>query len=100
MPERITSLKQLKHALSNFVSNSDSLWVSTTPTPTAGGNNEKRPIVTRVIIYTFFEYVHGTDFEAYWEARSEDERVVVVVHIVSVLDRFLSKWAKAGNETA
>ena len=38
------------------------------------------------------------DFEAYWEARSEDERVIVGVHIVSALDCFLSKWAKAGNE--
>jgi len=89
MPDSLTGMGQLRSLLANWVADSDALYVSVVP--------KNRPIVTRVLV-EFYGFLLSRDFEEYLCALTSDQRLDVIFHFISRLDRFIAKMVAAGDE--
>jgi hypothetical protein len=91
-PTRLYGVDQVKRLLANFISASNSLWVS-------DGDEDARPIVTRVFL-AIFNYLHDQDFTEYYAILTREDRENFTYHLVSRMDRFVCRLVRAGNDFA
>ena len=91
-PTRLYGIDQVKRLLANFISASNSLWVS-------DGDEDTRPIVARVFL-AIFNYLHDQDFTEYYAILTREDRENFTYHLVSRMDRFVCRLVRAGNDFA
>ena len=89
-PTRLYGVDQVKRLLANFISASNSLWVS-------DGDEDTRPIIARVFL-EIFNYLHDQDLTEYYAILSREERENFTYHLVSRMDRLVCRFVRAGND--
>ena len=90
LANRIAGIDTIKQLIANVVSASDALWISSE-------EPEKRPIIARAFILVF-DYLHEIDFLDYYNRSTRDDRDNITHHILSMMDRFVTRMVCAGNE--
>jgi hypothetical protein len=89
-PTRLYGVDQVKRLLANFISASNSLWVS-------DGDEDTRPIIARVFL-EIFNYLYDQDFTEYYAILSREDRENFTYHLVSRMDRLVCRFVRAGND--
>ena len=89
-PNRVYGVESIKKMIANFVAMSESLWVSSE-------GDANTPIISRVL-RAVFTYLHESEFVDYYMKLSRDDRDNFAYHLLTRLDKFVAKLARAANE--
>jgi len=89
-PTRIYGIEQIKRMIANFVSASNALWIS-------DAAKESVPIITRAFLLVF-DYLHDPDFVEYYARLSRLDRENFAYHLLSRMDRLVSRTIRASHD--